>query len=112
MRYLKVFEDFKKNNKEGDLITIEDVIKCIKAGTPTYTKPGGVLYATIIKDFPRNDPKKPLRPISVDDDGEVTVEFLSNPEFGDNEDNDYYEVNLRNIESIDFNFKLKKQTIN
>ncbi len=84
MRYIKVFEDFKKNNQEGSLITIEDVIKCIKSG--------GILYATIIKDFAENDPKAALRPVSVDDDGEVTVEF----------DNKEYEVNLRNIESIEF----------
>jgi hypothetical protein len=49
MRYIKVFEDFKKNNQEGSLITIEDVVKCIKSG--------GVIYATIIKDFAENDPK-------------------------------------------------------
>lgn len=84
MRYIKVFEDFKKNNQEGSLITIDDVIKCIKSG--------GVLYATIIKDFVDNDPKAALKPVNVDDDGEVTVEF----------DGKEYEVNLRNIESIDF----------
>jgi hypothetical protein len=84
MRYIKVFEDFKKNNQQGTLITIDDVIKCIKSG--------GVLYATIIKDFAENDPKLPLKPVNVDDDGEVTVEFEGRE----------YEVNLRNIESIDF----------
>ena len=84
MRYIKVFEDFKKNNQEGSLITIDDVVKCIKSG--------GVLYATIIKDFAENDPKVALKPVNVDNDGEVTVEF----------DGKEYEVNLRNIESIDF----------
>jgi len=84
MRYIKVFEDFKKNNQEGSLITIEDVVKCIKSG--------GVLYATIIKDFVDNDPKAALKPVNVDDDGEVTVEFEGKE----------YEVNLINIESIDF----------
>ena len=84
MRYIKVFEDFKKNNQEGSLITIEDIVKCIKSG--------GVLYATIIKDFVDNDPKAALKPVNVDDDGEVTVEFEGKE----------YEVNLRNIESIDF----------
>lgn len=84
MRYIKVFEDFKKNNEEGSLITIEDILKCIKSG--------GVVYATIIKEFPDNDPKAALKPVNVDEDGEVTVEF----------DGKEYEVNLRNIESIDF----------
>jgi len=85
MRYLKVYEDFKKNNNlEGSLITIEDILKCIKSG--------GVIYATTIKEFPDNDPKAPLRPVNIDDDGEVTVEFEGKE----------YEVNLRNIESIEF----------
>ena len=84
MRYLKVYEDFKKNNEEGSLITIEDIIKCIKSG--------GVIYATTVKEFADNDPKAALRPVNVDDDGEVTVEFEGKE----------YEVNLRNIESIEF----------
>jgi hypothetical protein len=84
MRYLKVYEDFKKNNEEGSLITIDDVVKCIKSG--------GVIYATTVKEFADNDPKAALKPVNVDDDGEVTVEF----------DGKEYEVNLKNIESIDF----------
>ena len=84
MRYLKVYEDFKKNNEEGSLITIEDIIKCIKSG--------GVIYATTVKEFADNDPKSPLRPVNIDEDGEVTVEFEGKE----------YEVNLRNIESIEF----------
>jgi hypothetical protein len=83
MRYLKVYEDFKKNNEEGSLITIDDVVKC---------KSGGVIYATTVKEFADNDPKAALKPVNVDDDGEVTVEF----------DGKEYEVNLKNIESIDF----------
>jgi hypothetical protein len=59
MRYIKLYEAFKKNNQEGSLITIDDVIKCIQAG--------GVLYATIIKEFADNDPEKPLKPVSIDD---------------------------------------------
>jgi hypothetical protein len=85
MKYIKIFEEFKKmNNQEGSLITIEDILKCIKSG--------GVVYATTIKNFPDNDPEKPLRPVNVDDDGEVTIEFEGKE----------YEVNLRNIESVDF----------
>lgn len=84
MRYLKIYEDFKKNNQEGSLITTDDVIKCIQAS--------GVIYATIIKEFPDNDPKEPLRPVSIDDDGLVTVEY----------DGNEYEVSLKNIESIEY----------
>lgn len=84
MRYLKIYEDFKKNNQEGSLITTDDVMKCIQAG--------GVIYATIIKEFADNDPKEPLRPVSIDDDGLVTVEY----------DGNEYEVSLKNIESIEY----------
>jgi hypothetical protein len=64
-------------------ITSEDVIKTIKGG--------GRVFATIIKDFPNNDPKEPLTPVSIDDDGLVTVEY----------DGKEYEVDLKNIEKID-----------
>lgn len=92
MRYIKVFEDFsdksnkitKKNNPDGSLITKDDIRKCIQSG--------GVIYATIIKEFADNDPKKALRPVSIDDDGLVTVEY----------DNDEYEVSLKNINSIEY----------
>ena len=92
MRYIKVFEDFsdksnkitKKNNPDDSLITKDDIRKCIQSG--------GVIYATIIKEFADNDPKKALRPVSIDDDGLVTVEY----------DNDEYEVSLKNINSIEY----------
>ena len=64
-------------------ITSEDVIKTIKGG--------GRVFATIIKDYPNNDPKEPLTPVSIDDDGLVTVEY----------DGKEYEVDLENIEKID-----------
>lgn len=84
MKWIKFFEDFKQNNEEGTLITLDDVIKCIKEG--------GVVYATIINDLPNNDPEEPLRPLSVDDDGLVTIEY----------DNDEYEVDIKNIKKIEF----------
>jgi hypothetical protein len=64
-------------------ITEEDVIKTIKGG--------GKVFATIIKDFPGNDPKEPLTPVSIDDDGLVTVSY----------DGKEYEVDIKNIEKID-----------
>lgn len=84
MKWIKLFEDFKKNNEEGTLINLDDVIKCIKGG--------GVIYAKIINDLPDNDPEEPLKPLSVDDDGLVTIEY----------DNDQYEVDLKNIKKIEF----------
>lgn len=77
MRHIKLFEDFKKNG-----ITVDDVVKCISND--------GVLYATIINNFPDNDPEIPLKPVSVDDDGLVTVEL----------DGKNYEIDIKNIDSI------------
>ena len=84
MKYLKLYEDFKNNNEGGTLITMNDILKCIENG--------GVVYATIVKDFPDNDPEESLRPLSVDDNGQVTVEY----------DNKNYEVDLKNIEKIEY----------
>jgi hypothetical protein len=84
MKWIKLFEDFKKNNESGTLITVDDIIQCIKND--------GVIYATIVKDFPNNDPDEPLNPINVDNDGTITVEY----------DGNEYEVNLKNVEKIDY----------
>lgn len=78
MKWIKIFEDFKVNN-----ITVDDVINCIKNG--------GVIYATIIKDLPDNDPKVSLTPVSIDEDGLITIEFEGNE----------YEVNLKDVEKIE-----------
>ena len=75
-----MFEDFKQKN-----ITIDDLVNCIDKG--------GVIYATIIKNFPNNDPKVPLNPLSVDNDGTVTIEI----------DAKNYEVELKNIDKIEWN---------
>lgn len=76
---MKLFEDFKVNN-----FTIEDIIKCIKDN--------GVIYATIVKDLPDNDPKEPLRAVSVDDDGLITIEF----------DGNEYQVDIKDVEKIEY----------
>lgn len=78
-RKIMMFEDFKQKN-----ITLDDVVRCIDNG--------GVLYATIIENFPDNDPEIPLNPVSVDEDGMVTVEI----------DSDNYEVHLKNIDKIEW----------
>lgn len=84
MKYLKLFEDFKQNNEEGSLIKVDDIIDCIKSR--------GVIYATIIKDLPGNDPKVPITPVDIDADGLITVEI----------DNREYYVNLDKVERIEY----------
>jgi hypothetical protein len=66
MKWLKLFEDFKQNNEEGDLLKQEDIIKCIEKG--------GIMYATIVQEIPENDPKEPLKAVDIDEDGLITVE--------------------------------------
>lgn len=90
MKYLRTYENFKTqsniklNNQDGDLIKVDDIINCIKND--------GVIYATIIKNLPDNDPKEPLSPVSIDDDGLVTIEY----------DGSEYEIKLDNIEKVEF----------
>lgn len=71
-------EKIKVNN-----ISQEDVINCIKRG--------GYIYATIIKELPKNDPKRPLKPLSIDNDGLITIDY----------DGKEYEIDIRNVETID-----------
>ena len=78
MKWMKFFEDFKVKN-----ITQEDIIKCIKKS--------GFIYATIVKEFPDNNPKDPLKPVSIDEDGLITVEY----------DGKEYEVELKDVEKIE-----------
>ena len=84
MKWIKLFEDFKKNNEEGTLITQDDIINCIKKR--------GLIYATIVKDFPDNDPEEGLTPVDIDKDGLVTVEYEGKE----------YNIDLNDIEKIEF----------
>lgn len=79
MRYIKKFESFEKIKN----ITKEDIIECIKKG--------GKVFATIIKNFPDNDPESPLEPLSIDDDGLITISF----------DGNIYETGIENIDRIE-----------
>jgi len=83
MRYVKLFEEFKKNNLEGTLITQDDIINCIKNR--------GLIYATIVKEFPENKPEEGLNPVDIDEDGLITVEI----------DNREYYVDLNDVEKIE-----------
>jgi hypothetical protein len=84
MKHLKIFEDFKLNNKEETLITSDDIIKCIKNR--------GLVYATIIKNYPNNDPKVGMTPIDIDQDNLITVEYNNNE----------YLIDLNHIEKIEY----------
>lgn len=83
MKWVKLFEDFKKNNLEGSLITQEDIIKCIEKN--------GLLWATIIQEIPENDPKEPMKALDIDKDGLITVE----------QDNKIGYVKLKDVEKIE-----------
>jgi hypothetical protein len=84
MKWIKLFEDFKTNNQEGDLITEDDIIKCIKSG--------GVIYSTIVKDYPDNNPDEPIKPVSIDEDGLITVDI----------DGNQYSVDIKSVEKVEF----------
>jgi len=84
MKWIKLFEDFKQNNEEGTLITIDDIINCIKKR--------GVIYATIIKEYPGNKPKDPITPVDIDEDGLITVEI---------DEVEYY-VDLDKVKKIEY----------
>jgi hypothetical protein len=84
MKWIKLFEDFKNNNEEGTLITQDDIINCIKKR--------GLIYATIVKEFPDNDPKEGMTPVDIDEDGLVTVEYEGKE----------YTIDLNDIEKIEF----------
>jgi hypothetical protein len=84
MKWIKLFEDFKQNNEEGTLITIDDTINCIKKR--------GVIYSTIVKEYPDNKPKDPITPVDIDKDGLITVDI----------DNKEYYVDLDDVEKIEF----------
>ena len=77
MKYLKFFESFKYKN-----FTLKDIRDCIKNG--------GYIWATKVKNFPDNNPELALNPMSVDDDGLITVEI----------DGSEYEVELKNVDKI------------
>mgnify|MGYP003344472840 FL=1 len=83
MIWIKLFEDFKKNNEEGTLITEDDIINCIRKR--------GLVFATIVHDFPDNDPKQGMRPVDIDKDGLITVEV----------DGKEYTIDLNDVEKIE-----------
>lgn len=83
MKRVKLYKEFILNNQKGDIITIDNIIDCIKND--------GCVYAKIVKNFPENNPENPLKPLSVDNDGLITVDF----------NGDEYEVSIKNITKVE-----------
>ena len=79
MKYLKLFEDYKVKG-----ITINDIISCIEND--------GIIYCDMIHDLPDHDKEDKLTPISVEDDGIVSV-ILG----GVN-----YDINIKDISRIEY----------
>jgi len=79
MIHIKLFEDFKLKH-----IELQDVIDCIKNN--------GFVYSKSIKDYPEADGETPIKALSVDNDGLVTVDI----------DGKEYEIDLENIEKVDY----------
>ena len=71
-------ERFKYKN-----ITPEEIRETIKKG--------GYIYATIVKGFPNNDKNEPLKPVDIDDEGLITVEFRGQ----------IYEVDIEDVDKVD-----------
>ena len=67
-----------------DILKIDDMIDCIEKG--------GSIYAQIVKEYPDNDPEKPITPVNIDEDGSITVEI----------DGNHYEVELKDVDRIDY----------
>ena len=67
MKWIKLFEEFKKNNEAGDLITPEDIIKAKNNGEK--------IYATIIEEIPKNNPDEPLEIKDIDEDDLISVDY-------------------------------------
>lgn len=84
MKTIKLFEDFKLNNIEGNIITVEDIIECIDKG--------GLLYAETINDYPDHNEEEGLKVLDIDNEGLITVEI----------DSQHHEVDLDNVIKIEY----------
>ena len=60
-----------------------NILKCIQDG--------GSIYSTAIIDYPKNDPKIPLKPVSMEDDGLVTVDI----------DGNLYDIRIEDVDRIE-----------
>lgn len=84
MKRLKLFEDFKKNNQEGTLLTQDDIVNCIKER--------GLIFSDIVHNYPDNNPEEGMTPVDIDEDGLITVDI----------DGKEYTVDLNDVKKIEF----------
>lgn len=84
MNRIILFEDFVLNNEESSLITYDDIVECIKKN--------GLIYTQIINNYPGNDPEVGIRPLSIDNDGLITVDI----------DDEVRTVYLENVNKIEY----------
>lgn len=80
MRNILTFESFNNNSK----VSIDDMVDCILNG--------GRIYVDTIKNLPNVDHKVPVNPLSVDEDGLITIEV----------DGSNYEVDIQNVTKVEF----------
>jgi hypothetical protein len=76
MKHLKYFET----------VSLDDIIECIDDGN--------VLYIKAIPKLPEHNPDTPVRPVSITDDGVITIEI----------DGEYHDALHRNVSKIDRDF--------
>ena len=62
MRYIKLYEDFKESD-----VTNDDIIQTIQNN--------GLIWTKSIKDCEEHDTDKPVKPIEIDDDNDISVEI-------------------------------------
>lgn len=72
MKHLKYFES----------VNVDDVIKCIEDENTLFIK--------AIPGITKHDPNEPVRPVSITDDGIISLEI----------NGDYHDVLLRNVSKI------------
>lgn len=78
--HILTFESFNNNSK----VSIDDMVDCILNG--------GRIYVDTIKNLPNVDHKVPVNPLSVDEDGLITIEV----------DGSNYEVDIQNVTKVEF----------
>lgn len=76
MKHLKYFES----------VSLDDVIGCIDNGN--------VLYIKAIPEVPGHNPEEAVRPVSITDDGIITIEI----------NGEYHDALLRNVSKIEREF--------
>jgi hypothetical protein len=91
----EIYDNFESKNRiKGSQQNLSERFK-YKNITPEEIretiKKGGYIYATIVKGFPNNDKNEPLKPVDIDDEGLITVEFRGQ----------IYEVDIEDVDKVD-----------